>query len=172
MRGSPADRLICLILLLMLVPAAAWGATVTRTLSTAEPGAGEVFEVSLSIEGITLGGVVETLPVGYSFVGTNHADDRILARDGQVAFALINETLITYQVRAPSSGSGDITGIWEDFLGESNGTIPASHLAVDGIETEVENTPKERPTQEAAPPFALLTAIVALIIARRGGGQR
>jgi len=54
MRGSPADRLICLILLLMLVPAAAWGATVTRTLSTAEPGAGEVFEVSLSIEGITL----------------------------------------------------------------------------------------------------------------------
>ncbi|MDI6867563.1 hypothetical protein [Methanoculleus sp.] len=169
MRGSPANQFICLILLLVLIPATVWGATVTRTLSTAEPGAGEVFEVSLSIEGITLGGVVETLPAGYSIVGTDHPDDRILVRDRQVAFALVNDTLITYQVMAPSSGSGDITGIWEDFLGESNGTIPASHLAVDGIETEVESTPQERPTQEAAPPFAVLAAVVALIIARWGG---
>ncbi len=70
MMRSAANRLFCLALLLMVVPVAACGTPVIRSLSTAEPGAGEVFTVSLAVEGMTLGGgVVETLPDGYTFAG-------------------------------------------------------------------------------------------------------
>ena len=57
MRPS-ANRLFYLALLLMILPAVAYGAPVTRSLSTAEPGAGEVFTVSLSVGDMPLGGVV------------------------------------------------------------------------------------------------------------------
>lgn len=82
----------------------------------------------------------------------------------------MNETRITYSVTAPpASGSGDITGTWEDFLGESDGEIAASHVAVDGIETEPESGVEKPAAQEAASPFAVLAAVAALLIAGRGG---
>ncbi|MDD4252172.1 MAG: hypothetical protein PHT74_03395, partial [Methanoculleus horonobensis] len=139
MIGLPANRLFCLLLLSLLIPAVVCGAPVTRTLSTAEPGAGEVVTVSLAIDGIDLGGVVETLPAGYAFAGTDHPDDRVLVRGQKIGFVVMNETRITYSVTAPASGSGDITGVWENFLGEADGEVAASHVAVDGIETEPES---------------------------------
>ena len=177
MMGSPANRLFCLVLLLMLmiVPLAACASPVTRTLSTAEPGAGEVFTVSLSIEGVALGGVVETLPAGYAFVATDLADDRVLVRGQQIAFAVMNDSRITYQVRAPASGSGDITGRWEDFLGESDGPVPASHVAADGIETATASSgadPALPAAQEAGSPFGVLAAVAALFLAAGRGDRR
>ncbi|WP_292520254.1 hypothetical protein [Methanoculleus sp.] len=175
MIGSPANRLFCLVLLLLVIPAAVCGAPVTRTLSTAEPGADEVFTVSLSIEDMALGGVVETLPGGYAFAGTEHPDDRVLVRGQQVAFAVMNDTAVTYSVRAPASGSGDITGTWEDFLAESDGLIAASHVAVDGIETSAESAgvgPTASPAQQAASPFAVLAAVAGLTLAGWWGGRR
>lgn len=169
MLSIPANRLFCIALLLLVVPAAATGAPVTRTLSTAEPGAGEVFTVSLSIDGIPLGGVVETLPPGYAFAGTDHPEDRVILRGQQIGFAVMNDTRITYSVAAPASGSGDITGTWEDFLGESYGEVAPSHVAVDGIETVAMSAGERPASQEAAPPFAVLAAIAALLIAGWGG---
>jgi hypothetical protein len=169
MMGFSANRLFCLVILLMVVPVAASGALVIRSLSTAEPGDGEVFTVSLSIEGIALGGVVETLPAGYVFVETDHPDDRVLVRGQQIAFAVMNDTHITYSVRAPGAGSGDITGQWEDFINESDGQVAASHVAVDGIETTTENGGDNPPARQAASPFAALAAVAALFLAGRGG---
>ncbi|WP_332448990.1 hypothetical protein [Methanoculleus sp.] len=171
----PANRLFCIALLLMIVPVAVSGASVARTLSTTEPGAGEVFEVSLSLEGMALGGVVETLPAGYAFAGTDHPDDRVLVRGQQAGFAVMNETRITYSVRAPATGSGDLTGTWEDFLGESDGAVAASHVAVDGIETVAESGgayPALPAAQEAASPFAAGAAVAGLLIAAGWGGRR
>jgi len=169
MIGLPANRLFCLLLLSLLIPAVVCGAPVTRTLSTAEPGAGEVVTVSLAIDGIDLGGVVETLPAGYAFAGTDHPDDRVLVRGQKIGFVVMNETRITYSVTAPASGSGDITGTWEDFLGESEGEVAASHVAVDGIETAAESGGEKPAAQEAASPFAVLATVAALLIAGRGG---
>jgi len=165
MLSIPANRLFCIALLLLVVPAAATGAPVTRTLSTAEPGAGEVFTVSLSIDGVALGAVVETLPPGYTFVGTDHPEDRVLVRGQQAGFAVMNDTRITYSVRAPVSGSGAaITGTWEDFLSGAEGVV-----AADGIETVAMSAGERPASQEAAPPFAVLAAIAALLIAGWGG---
>ena len=175
MMSLPANRLLCIALLLMVVPAAACASPVTRSLSTAEPGAGEVFTVLLSIEGMTLGGVVETLPAGYAFVATDLADDRVLARGQQVAFAVMNDTAVTYSARAPASGSGDITGTWEDYLAGSEGRIAASHVAVDGIETIAASAgaePIASAAQQAASPCAVLAAVAGLILAGRWGGRR
>jgi len=168
----PANRLLCIALLLMVVPVAVSGAPVTRTLSTAEPGAGEAFTVSLSIEDVALGGVVETLPAGYAFAETDHPADRVLVRGQKIAFAVMNDTRIAYSVRAPASGSGDITGQWEDFIGEVDGAIPASHVAVDGIETAAESGGASPVAQEAASPFAVLAAIAGILIAAGRGGRR
>lgn len=169
MIGLPANRLFCLVLLFLFVPAAVGGAPVIRSLSTAEPGEGEVFTVSLSIEGMALGGVVETLPAGYAFVETDHPDDRVLVRGRQVAFAVMNDTAITYSVRAPAAGSGDITGQWEDFINESDGQAAASHVAVDGIETAAESGGDKSPARQAASPFAVVAVVAALLLAGRGG---
>ncbi|MCK9307824.1 MAG: hypothetical protein M0P17_09890 [Methanoculleus sp.] len=169
MIGLPENRLLCLVILLMIVPVAASGAPVVRSLSTAEPGEGEVFTVSLSIDGMALGGVVETLPAGYAFVATDHPDDRVLVRGQQVAFAVMNDTHITYSVRAPGTGSGDITGTWEDFINESDGPILVSHVAVDGVDVAMESGEDNPPVRQAASPFAALAAVAALLLAGRGG---
>lgn len=169
MIGSPANRLFCLVLLFLFVPAAVCGAPVTRTLSTAEPGAGEVVTISLSIDGIALGGVVETLPAGYAFAGTDHPADRVLVRGQKIGFVVMNDTCITYSVTAPASGSGDIAGTWEDFLGESDGEVAASYVAVDGIESAAESGGEKPAAQQAASPFAVVAAVAALLIAGWGG---
>ena len=175
MLSVPANRLVCIVLLLLVVPAAATSTPVARTLSTNEPGAGEVFTVSLSIEGMALGAVVETLPTGYAFAGTDHPEDRVLVRGQQAGFAVMNDTLITYSVQAPATGSGDITGTWEDFLTGSEGAVVPSHVAVGGIETAAESTGAKSAlpaAQEAAPPFAVLAAVAVLLVAAGRGGRR
>lgn len=166
MMRSAANRLFCLALLLMVVPVAACGTPVIRSLSTAEPGAGEVFTVSLAVEGMTLGGVVETLPDGYTFAGTDHPNDRVLARGQKVAFAVTNETSITYSVQAPASGSGDIIGTWEDFIAESHGEIPPSRVAVYGIDVPDDPSPTNA---RAGSPCTLLVAVAGLLVAYWGG---
>jgi len=174
MMGFWANRLFCLVMLLMVVPVAASGAPVIRSLSTAEPGEGEVFTVSLSIEGMALGGVVETLPAGYAFVETGHPDDRVLVRGQQVAFAVMNDTAITYSVRAPAAGSGDITGQWEDFINESDGPTLASHVAVNGIDVAASEgaDPTSPAARQAASPFAALAAVAGLLLAAGRGGRQ
>lgn len=170
MRPS-ANRLFYLALLLMILPAVAYGAPVTRSLSTAEPGAGEVFTVSLSVGDMPLGGVVETLPGGYIFAGTEHPDDRTLIQGQMIAFTVADEAVITYSVKAPASGSGDIVGVWEDFAAEAHGKIVPSHVAVDGVEVpEAGGSP---PTDvQAASPLPLLTAIAGLFLAAHHRGGR
>lgn len=175
MLSIPANRLVCIVLLLLVVPAAATGTPVARTLSTAEPGAGEVFTVSLSLEGVALGAVVETLPAGYTFAGTDHPEDRVLVRGQQAGFAVMNDTRITYSLRAPATGSGDITGTWEDFLAGSEGAVAPSHVAVDGIETAAESAGADSAlpaAQEAASPLGVLAAVAALLVAAGRGGRR
>ena len=169
MKRTAANRLLCLLLLLVMIPVAACSAPVTRNLSTGEPGAGEVFTVTLSVEGMPRGGLVETLPAGYTFAGTDHPGDRVLVRGQKVAFALTDEATITYSVR-PRLRERDITGTWEDFAAESHGEISASRVAVDGIDVPGTTAPAE--AQEAGSAFPLLAAIAGLILVAYRGGRR
>jgi PGF-pre-PGF domain-containing protein len=92
--------------------------SVTRY-APAGPAADEEFEVTLKISYSELPlvvGIVETIPEGFSFVSTTHPSDQYEVSGQKVAFAVINETEITYKVKAPSSGDGTFTGEWVDLL--------------------------------------------------------
>jgi len=85
----------------------------------AGPAADEEFEVTLRISYSELPlvvGIVETIPEGFRFVSTTHPSDQYEVSGQKVAFAVIDETEITYRVKAPSSGEGTFTGEWVDLL--------------------------------------------------------
>ncbi|MDN7024061.1 hypothetical protein FGU65_04005 [Methanoculleus sp. FWC-SCC1] len=158
--------LACIGLLLLSVPVCASSSPITRTLSTIEPSGGDEFTVTLSIRDIAIGGIVESLPAGYVFVGTTHPASRILLRGQTIAFAVLNETEISYTVRAPATGSGEITGRWEDLAGDETGTVPASHVAVDGIDTpgEAAGAKPAGTNAQAGSPSGILAAAAAVLI--------
>lgn len=153
--------ILFLCICLTSLPCLAGAADVERTLSTPAPGAGSVVDVTLSIEEIAAGGVVEHLPPGFAFAGSSLPADRVAADEERICFALLNETSVSYQIVAPEKGSGEITGEWYDFVERLNGTIQPSRIGVDGAGvTETTGSP--------APAPALIIAVLAGLIIARG----
>jgi len=87
------------------VKATATDTTVTRTLSTTNPTSGSTFEVMLSIAG-----------------------HQTYVSGQKVLFAVVNETSIKYEVRAPSEGSGAF-GVAETPSSPVSGFDPVLALA-------------------------------------------
>lgn len=95
---------------------------VTRTSSTTNPNTGAILEVTLNITGLQIGGIVETIPDGFTYVGTDYPSNRTSVSDNKVAFAIINTTRLSYRVKA-LSGRGNFSGIWEDYLKTDCGKV-------------------------------------------------
>ena len=119
---------------------------IDRTIS--EVASGE-FDVTLSMNNITICGIAETLPGDLTFVSTTHPIEKVKVSGQKISFAVINETNVTYRVRSSTPGSGmpEITGIWIDLLSDSEGAVGggvASQLSEQqrtDAETEQQNTP-------------------------------
>lgn len=118
--------MLILIALLVALPSMASADVVRDAPTSLSPDA--EFNVTLTISGIQLGGVVETLPSGFTFVSTSHPWYNVSGQ--RVAFALANTTTITYTVKAPSAGDGTFEGWWEDLLSESNGTVAPTTITI------------------------------------------
>jgi len=120
--------------------------------------AGEEFEVTLMISGERpmAAGIVETIPVGFSFVSTTHPTDHYNVSGQKIAFAAINTTEIRYTVMTPSSSEGTFTGEWIDLLSDKEGEIADTTVIVDGgsagaiEEVTVTATPAPTPTATVA----------------------
>lgn len=110
-------------------PAAAAGVDIARTAPLSVFSGGE-FEVSLSIADLDAGGIVETIPEGFTYVSTTHPADETLVSGQHVIFSVIGETAIAYRVRAPAHGSGTFAGVWDNVADGTNGTIPATSVGV------------------------------------------
>lgn len=104
--------------------------TVTRSLSTSTPNGNSIFNVTLQISNLQVGGIVEVLPDGFSYVSTTHPAAQVEQSGQNLVFSVIEETEISYLVRAPSSGSGTFTGKWDNSLAGSDGQISASSVTV------------------------------------------
>jgi hypothetical protein len=104
--------------------------TVTRSLSTSTPTGNSIFNVTLRISNLQVGGIVETLPDGFSYVSTAHPAAQVEQSGQNLVFSVIEETEISYLVRAPSSGSGTFTGKWDNSLAGSDGEISGSPVTV------------------------------------------
>ncbi len=120
----------CLCIILCIVPAAAEDVTVERTLSAADIAQGNNLEVMLSVEGIQAGGIVETIPDGFTFVGTDHPADRYGISGQKVLFSVIGENEIAYRVQARTVGTWTFSGAWDDAVSMTNGTIAESQVTV------------------------------------------
>ncbi len=107
---------MCLFVGAWTTPVMAEEISVTRSFSTISPSPNSEFDVMLAISDLNIGGIVETLPDGFSYVSTTHPSDQVSVSGQKIAFAVINETEITYKVKAPSSGEGTFTGKWVDLL--------------------------------------------------------
>lgn len=118
--------MLILIALFVALPSTALADVVRDTPATVSPGL--EFNVTLTVSDIQLGGVVETLPAGFTFVSTDYPWYNVSGQ--KVAFAVVNTTRIVYTVKAPSGGGGTFTGIWEDLLNESNGTVASTTVIV------------------------------------------
>ena len=118
---------------------------VDRAISEVAP---NEFDVTLTLDNITICGIAETLPRDLTFVSTTHPDEKVRVSGQNISFAVINETRVTYRVRSSTSGSGtpEITGIWIDLLSDSEGAVGGgamSHSEQQTTDTEAEqqNTP-------------------------------
>jgi len=120
----------------------------TRTLSTANPAPDSTFEVMLDISGFQIGGVVETIPDGFTFISTTHPSNRTYRSGQKVVFVVINETSLNYDVLAPSEGRGTLIGTWYDALNGTTGDIEQTDVSVRIAETP---TPSSRPAPTPAP---------------------
>lgn len=123
--------LILCVSILLCMPVLAAG-TVTREVGPAD--AGGLITVTLSLDDTGVVGVTETLP-GFIYVDSSLPPSQVLIQDDQVCFCMINESTVTYRVRAPDQGSGEIAGRWWDFTARTNGTIPSSEIPAGGVET-------------------------------------
>ncbi|MDI6639348.1 MAG: PGF-CTERM sorting domain-containing protein [Methanocellales archaeon] len=122
--------LAAMCLFALATPVMAEEISVTRSFSTTSPSPNSEFDVMLTIYCLNIGGIVETLPDGFTYVSTTYPSDQVSVSGQKIAFAVINEKEIRYRVKAPSSGSGMFTGIWEDLLSGTDGTIKYNSVSV------------------------------------------
>ena len=161
------------------------GIAVTRTLSTNTPAPGSTFHVFINISGLRVGGIVETIPEGFTFVSTTHPSNQTYVSGQKVVFVVLNETSIRYEVRAPSQGTGTFSGTWYDALSEKEGIIKSMSVSVRVVETPMSgptptptttpapSSPVPVPAFEAVSALAglLVVAVAVLVSFRRGGGD-
>lgn len=123
---------LCLCIMVLCTPVTAIE-TVAREVGPAD--AGGMITVTLSLDGMGIGGITEALPEGFTYVDSSLPPSQVLVQDDRVCFCVINESTVTYRVRAPDQGSGEIVGTWWDFTTRTNGTIPSSAIPAGGVET-------------------------------------
>lgn len=120
----------CLCIILCIVPAAAGDVAVERSLSSSSIEQYQVLNVTLSIDGLQAGGIVETIPTGCTFSATDYPTDKYRLSGNKILFSAIEEPAITYRVKAMKSGSWTFSGVWADAVNMTNGTIPNSTIQI------------------------------------------
>ncbi|MDD4254851.1 MAG: PGF-pre-PGF domain-containing protein [Methanofollis sp.] len=133
MASQKANRVVVVLALVLLFaltePAFAAGAEVSRSIGDM-PHSYQSFDVVLTISGLEAGGIVETLPAGFTYAGSSLSDDQVKVSGRNVIFSVINTDEITYTVKAPSSGTGVFNGVWYDPLAKVNGSIGETPVIV------------------------------------------
>ena len=111
----------------------------SRSFSPTPVSAGGELEVTITAAGYGgFGGVVETLPIGFSYVSSSLSDSAVTVAGQEVSFTLVGETAFTYTVAAPSAeGTYSFSGVLKNSNrveqpvgGVSSITVEAGALSV------------------------------------------
>ena len=150
----------CIFAWAWVTPVMAEELSVIRSFSTTSPSSNSEFDVMLTISNLNIGGIVETLPDGFTYVSTTHPSDQVSISGQKIAFAVINDRKITYKAKAPSSGEGTFTGKWVDLLvlspeleedKERWETIADTILVVEATATPTPTVATPKPVATTAP---------------------
>jgi hypothetical protein len=178
--GSGRDLFLPLIMLVLVssvlfasMMSAVQGADVggVRRSVLSDPAPGAEFEVTLTMDGEPplVVGIRETIPEGFGFVSTTCKNYEVSGQE--IAFVVMDETVVSYRIKAPASGTGTFTGTWVDLLGEGEGSTGTTTVVVGGGDMPSTSaqpaasteTPIAEP-EPAVPGFEALSLIVSLVI--------
>jgi len=118
------------------------------------------FDVTLTLDNITICGIAETLPGDLTFVSTTHPEEKVRVSGQNISFAGINETRVTYRVQSSSPGTPEIKGTWINLLGDSEGTVGGGAMS----HSEQQTTTAEA-EQQNTPGFGTWSLIVMMFVA-------
>jgi|GEM_PF-2375418 len=121
--------LVSTLLFCMISPVSAGDTSITRSMPSSVHSS-ENFDIQLDISDLEVGGIVETLPEGFSYAGSSLPEERIETSGQNVIISVIGDESVTYKVKASSRGSGTFEGIWYDCLNEVEGTIEGSDIQI------------------------------------------
>jgi len=164
---------ICCILILAsfcVVPAWASDAAVSREINRSSvPVGGEVL-VTLAVDDLSVGGVVETIPEGFVFLETSFPEDRYSVSGQRLTFAVIDEREITYRVQAKAAGSWTFSGTWVDAVDKTEGAISPTAVTVGSGAAAAGAAPAGTgqapgPTSAGGAPWAVVPALAAAAVA-------
>jgi hypothetical protein len=142
--------LLCILVVVLAAPAAA--GSIERTITPQEGG----LDITLTVNDIPVGGIVETLPEGCTWMGTDHPEDRTRVSGEKVAFAIIGEETITYQVQGPQDAAEAFAGTWEDLLTGDSGVV--------GLDEPGNPEQADATTPPSTPGFGCAAALAALAV--------
>jgi len=146
--------LLCILVFVLAAPVAA--GSVERIVVQLPEGAGGGQEVTLTVNDISIGGIVETLPVGCTWAGCDHPDNRTRVSNRTVAFAVLGEETIRYRVQGLPEAGEDFTGTWEDLLTGESG--------VSGSDGPSRSGQAAQATVPSTPGFEYAAALAALAV--------
>jgi len=169
-----ACGILILCTLLLVTPAFAGEAPVTRSISGTGDSGESLLTIVLHIDGMEIGGITETLPPGSTFEGTDHSPAQVAFSDRTVMFSVIGEQEIRYTITIPPATAWEISGTWEDFLNETNGMVAAEDsLAGEGASpAEQQESPAPSPASSAPGALIPVAAIGLLLLCLYAGGER
>ncbi|MBN1432705.1 MAG: hypothetical protein JW931_08015 [Methanomicrobiaceae archaeon] len=144
---------ITLISLIFICPVAASGDQVTRSVTPELPGPGEVVDVVITLPDGFFGAVVEELPEGFQYAGSQHPSGGIKFSEQTLVFAVTGEKEIKYSIRIPGEGCGWLKGTWENLGDSSEGDITAVLISTPGAD------PESCGSSNKSPGFGALIAI-------------
>ncbi len=151
-----------LLAMLILSPPVLCDTGVDRAISEVAP---DEFDVTLSMNNITICGIVETLPDSVTYLGTTHPAGQVRVSGDEIAFAVTDETSVTYQVQS-SGQPDDVTGIWIDLLSDESGMVGGGEIEMPA------HKPAQTPPAEHDTPGFVAMSLIPVVLAAYMLGRR
>ncbi|WP_214020875.1 hypothetical protein [Methanoculleus sp.] len=153
------NRALLLCILVFVLAASAAAGSVERTVVQLPEGAGSGLEVTLTVNDIPVGGIVETIPDGCTWAGCDHPDNRTRVSNRTVAFAVVGEETVRYRLQGSPGAGDELNGTWEDLLTGESGVIGSDGPSRSGQAAQT--------TVPSTPGFEYAAALAALAAAYR-----
>ncbi|MDD1729656.1 MAG: hypothetical protein LUQ50_11380 [Methanospirillum sp.] len=160
--------LLILLGYLMIIPASSSEIIVTRDIQQGKEDSDNVMDVTLTLNGLEKGGIIETLPTGVTFQSTAFPQEMFSKSGNNLIFAIINDTPVHYKIQVSDESIPKIIGKWEDIQDGVKGEVR------DGILSSFQGqtNKSDKPARSSGISICIvLIALSLLLMIRRGNKE-